>query len=77
MKIALVRYKYTPYGGAERYMARLIDGLVAAGHEVHVFAAQWDATGVGPVQVHRVPVVSCALIGRINSADKIVKLKTK
>ena len=60
MKIALVRYKYTPYGGAERYMARLIDGLVAAGHEVHVFAAQWDAAGVGPVQVHRVPVISCA-----------------
>ncbi|MBI1921530.1 MAG: glycosyltransferase family 4 protein [Geobacter sp.] len=58
MKIALVRQKYTPFGGAERYMARLVEGLVARGHKVHVFAAKWDAENVTGVTLHRVPVVS-------------------
>ncbi|UFS68645.1 glycosyltransferase family 4 protein [Geomonas sp. RF6] len=57
MKIALIRQKYTPFGGAERYMARLVDGLCAAGHEVHVLAAKWEAGGSAAVTVHRVPVV--------------------
>jgi UDP-glucose:(heptosyl)LPS alpha-1,3-glucosyltransferase len=57
MKIALIRQKYTPFGGAERYMARLIEGLVAAGHEVHVLAAKWDAGGDAKIQLHPVRVV--------------------
>ena len=57
MKIALIRQKYTPFGGAERYMARLVEGLAAEGHEVHILAAQWDAGGEAAVTLHRVPVV--------------------
>jgi UDP-glucose:(heptosyl)LPS alpha-1,3-glucosyltransferase len=57
MKIALVRQKYTPFGGAERYMARLVDGLAAEGHEVHILAAKWDTGGETPASLHKVPVV--------------------
>ena len=57
MRIALIRQKYTPFGGAERYMARLVEGLAAEGHEVHILAAQWDAGGEAAVTLHRVPVV--------------------
>jgi UDP-glucose:(heptosyl)LPS alpha-1,3-glucosyltransferase len=57
MKIALIRQKYTPFGGAERYMARLVEGLAAEGHDVHILAAQWDAGGEAAVTLHRVPVV--------------------
>lgn len=57
MKIALIRQKYTPFGGAERYMARLIDGLADNGHEVHVFAAQWDSDGKQKAIFHRVPII--------------------
>lgn len=57
MKIALIRQKYTPFGGAERYMARLVEGLAAAGHQVHILAAQWDADGTQAVTFHRVPVI--------------------
>ncbi|HBG05014.1 MAG: hypothetical protein A2075_19840 [Geobacteraceae bacterium GWC2_58_44] len=57
MKIALIRQKYTPFGGAERYMARLVEGLAAEGHEVHILAAKWDAGGEAKVTFHRVPIV--------------------
>ncbi|MDU0457444.1 MAG: glycosyltransferase family 4 protein [Geobacteraceae bacterium] len=57
MKIALIRQKYTPFGGAERYMARLVEGLAAAGHRVHILAAQWDTDGTQAVTLHRVPVI--------------------
>lgn len=57
MKIALIRQKYTPFGGAERYMARLVEGLAAEGHEVHILAAKWDAGGEAAVTLHRVPIV--------------------
>lgn len=56
MKIALIRQKYTPFGGAERYMERLIGGLVAEGHEVHVLAAVWDNGGDASITVHPVPI---------------------
>ncbi len=42
MKIALVRKTYSPYGGAERYLAQLIDRLSQQGHEIHVFAHHWE-----------------------------------
>ena len=57
MRIALIRQKYTPFGGAERYMARLVEGLAAEGHEVHILAAQWDAGGEACATFHRVPIV--------------------
>lgn len=60
MKIALIRQKYTPFGGAERYMSRLVAGLAAEGHEVHILAVSWDGPRTDgvifhPVQVFRKP----------------------
>lgn len=37
-------------------MSRLVDGLSAAGHEVHIFAAAWDSNAKEKVEIHRVPV---------------------
>ncbi|TGU70058.1 glycosyltransferase family 1 protein [Geomonas terrae] len=56
MKVALIRQKYTPFGGAERYMVRLIEELVALGHEVHVLASSWDAEGGEKIRLHPVSV---------------------
>jgi UDP-glucose:(heptosyl)LPS alpha-1,3-glucosyltransferase len=41
MKIALIRRRYSPHGGAEKYVDRLAQKLLALGHEVHLFAAEW------------------------------------
>ncbi|MBI4583567.1 MAG: glycosyltransferase [Planctomycetes bacterium] len=44
MKIALVIKEYSlRKGGAERYAVEVGEALLAAGHEVHVFATRWDA----------------------------------
>ncbi|MBI5191815.1 MAG: glycosyltransferase family 4 protein [Nitrospirae bacterium] len=60
MKIAIVRKKYNPFGGAERYLNFLANHLIKQGHEVHIFANKWprspqsDSTGV---IFHKVPMI--------------------
>lgn len=48
MKLAIVRQKYTPFGGAERFVARALDALRAQGTTVEIIARSWgaDATGI-------------------------------
>ncbi len=47
MKLALVRQKYTPYGGAERFMARAVLALREAGADVTVIAREWQGDQPG------------------------------
>lgn len=48
MKLAIVRQKYTPFGGAERFVARALDALRAQGVAVDIIARNWqdDTAGV-------------------------------
>lgn len=41
MKIAIVRSRYTPFGGAERFVERALSALRAEGAEVTVIARSW------------------------------------
>lgn len=41
MKIALIREKYTNFGGAERYVASLAENLAQRGHQIEIFARTW------------------------------------
>ena len=41
MKIALIRRRYSPHGGAEKYVDRLAQKLLSLGHEVHLFSTEW------------------------------------
>jgi UDP-glucose:(heptosyl)LPS alpha-1,3-glucosyltransferase len=47
MKLAIVRQKYTPFGGAERFVARALDALRAQGIEVEIVAREWETNGQG------------------------------
>lgn len=59
MKIAIIRKKYTYHGGAEGFSGRFIDLLAAEGHEIHIFAIQWQAEKVnGNVHFHKVPAIT-------------------
>jgi len=59
MKIAIIRKRYTYHGGAEGFSSRFIDLLAAAGHEIHIFAIQWQADNMNRnVHFHRVPAVT-------------------
>lgn len=56
MKIALIRRRYIPHGGAERYVQNLSRHLVEGGHEVHLFSHSWpESKGV---TCHPVPMLS-------------------
>ncbi len=54
MKVALVRYRYSPHGGAERYMDTLSAALSDAGAEVRILCATWDGSSAGKVGVERI-----------------------
>jgi UDP-glucose:(heptosyl)LPS alpha-1,3-glucosyltransferase len=46
MRIALIRSRYNPYGGAERFVARAIAALAARGALITLIAREWsDGTG--------------------------------
>ncbi len=57
MKIALIRQSYHKYGGAERYVSYLAEGLLKRGHEVHVFARKWEPNTPKGIIFHRVPTL--------------------
>jgi len=48
MKLAIVRQKYTPFGGAERFVERALVALRAMGVDVSIIAREWqgDMQGV-------------------------------
>lgn len=47
MKLAIVRQKYTPFGGAERFVARALDALSAQGVDVEIVAREWEGDAAG------------------------------
>lgn len=47
MRLAIVRQRYTPYGGAERFVALALDALRKAGVEVEVIARAWGGNADG------------------------------
>lgn len=47
MKLALVRQKYTPFGGAERFVERALASLRDRGTDVTVIARRWTGAGDG------------------------------
>jgi UDP-glucose:(heptosyl)LPS alpha-1,3-glucosyltransferase len=45
VRIALVRQRYDPFGGAERFIERALPALERAGAEVTLIARRWDSNG--------------------------------
>lgn len=48
IKLALVRQKYTPFGGAERFVERALTALEGQGVAVSLIARHWPADGQRP-----------------------------
>jgi UDP-glucose:(heptosyl)LPS alpha-1,3-glucosyltransferase len=55
MKIALIRRRYTSFGGAERYVAELARTLTTRGHDTHIYAERWR--NMDGLTFHRVPTL--------------------
>ena len=47
MRIGIIKWSFTPYGGAETFLGRFIGALVKRGHTIDVFSESWpEAEGV-------------------------------
>ena len=65
MKIAIVRQRYNPYGGAERFVERALSALSAEGAEVSLITRSWaGAPAEGFRQITCDPAYSRLLGGR-------------
>lgn len=65
MKIAIVRQRYNPYGGAERFVERALAALSGEGAEVTLITRNWDgAPQAGFHQITCDPAYSRLLGGR-------------
>jgi len=56
MKIALVRYAYSPHGGAERYLDGLLRGISTRGAHVKLLTASWEGGASGTVSMETIHV---------------------
>ncbi|HEX4857720.1 MAG TPA: glycosyltransferase family 4 protein [Usitatibacteraceae bacterium] len=53
MKIALVRARYNPFGGAERFLNAAAEALVAGGERVAIVTREWPANANAAIE-HRI-----------------------
>lgn len=60
MRIALVRQRYNPYGGAERFVERALAALERTGAEVTLITRRWN-----PVEGRRVLIVDPPYVGNV------------
>ena len=54
LRIAFIRYRYDPFGGAERFTQTLAESLAARGIEVHILAHDWKANPGKGIHLHRI-----------------------
>ena len=54
MRLALIRQRFTGFGGAELYVSHLAGRLLEKGHEVHVLARRWSTPGDTGLILHRI-----------------------
>jgi UDP-glucose:(heptosyl)LPS alpha-1,3-glucosyltransferase len=50
MKLGIVRQRYTPYGGAERFVERAIDALLERGVGIRVYTRRWPEARSGAIE---------------------------
>jgi UDP-glucose:(heptosyl)LPS alpha-1,3-glucosyltransferase len=50
MRLGIIRQRYTPFGGAERFVERAMDALVARGVQVRVYTRKWPQDRTGSIE---------------------------
>lgn len=76
MKLALIRRQYAATGGAELYLQRLITALVDSGHDVHLYAQEWQGASPG-ITLHQVPVRAPRALRPLRFAEAVARQISK
>jgi UDP-glucose:(heptosyl)LPS alpha-1,3-glucosyltransferase len=71
MKLAIIRRRYNPYGGAERFIERLIPKLSERGIDTCIVAEQWQTESMA-AKVITAPVSGVSRRARFQSFQKAV-----
>jgi len=69
MRLAIIRRRYSPFGGAERFIERLIPALQLNGINPTVFSEDWPENNE-PARVLRINVSGLARVNRFRSFQK-------
>lgn len=77
MKIAFIRKRYTPFGGAEKYISALSKVLASEGHEIHIFANSWESEPNDKIKFHHVPTLKWGAFISVISFAIAAKLKIR
>ena len=72
MRIGIIKHSYTPYGGAETFLARFIGELLKRGHTLDLFTESWPARE--GVRVHLIKSSGSRSARPLNFALKAGKL---
>lgn len=73
MKIAICLFKYFPFGGLQRDFMRIARECVKRGHEVHVYAMQWEGEREPSLQLHLISVKGLSNHARARSFSEQVE----
>ncbi len=75
MKIAFIKKKFTSFGGAENYLAALIEKLKGGKHEIHVLASEWRESS--DIVFHRIETLNINSLFSTISFDRNVACAVK
>lgn len=68
-ELIIVRQKYTPFGGGERFLAQALDALAARGLRIRVICRDWQPGA--PYAITRLPIISLARTQRDKAFAKL------
>ncbi len=69
MRLALCIFKYFPYGGLQRDFKRIAEQCLACGHEVTVFAMEWQGAKIDGIATTKKPVIMIPKRGLTNHSQ--------
>lgn len=69
-ELIIVRQKYTPFGGGERFLAQALDALAERGLRIRVICRDWQPGA--PYEITRLPIMSLTRTQRDKSFAKLV-----
>lgn len=76
MNIAFIRRMYSPCGGAELYLQRLIEALLSDGHTIHLYTERWEGLS-DKVHVHTIKTFGAKYKRILQFAEETVALTIK
>lgn len=70
MKLAIIRQRYTPYGGAERFVERALRALVEQGVEVTLITRSWEGASQSGFRQVTIDTAQAWLFGGRTARDR-------